>query len=201
MLKKIIVLTLTAALFGGPVWAGQGRGQKQSNPQRKGPMATGQRGGQQQGGYSRGAGTQERKRVHVSRQQRDQLRNCTQSGEQVRRQARDMTQVGKGGRFDAPAARRQRDQLRTHVDQMLGQQGRFMQNLDAGQRNQLRDWSQKMDLTRNRLQTHFQALDEELGKENPNPETVRRRARNLEKELKKFEKDNRKLGEQLTVEP
>lgn len=201
MYTKTVVLLLTAAVASGAGWAAQGRGQGPSNPQGKGRPASMEQGRQRQGGSQRGPAQRQRERIQVSQQQRDRLMSCSQSAQQVRQRARQLSRAGKGGTFDVAQARQQRDQLRTHTNEMLREQDRFLQGLNEGQRRQLQDRILKMDQSRQRLQDCLQTIHRELEGENPNPKNVRKQAQRLEKESKRFEKHFRKLDGQLVVEP
>lgn len=201
MSKRIFNLLLAAALCGGTALAAQGRGQKPAHPQGQGRATVSQSGQKQGGGAQRGTTARRQQRIQVTQQQRKQLADCTQAGQMVRRQAGTMSRNGKGGPFDAAQARQQRDQLRSHTAEMLRQHERFMQSLGDAQRSQLQDRIRKMDQTRERLENCLQRIDREVDNPNPDPKRIRKEARLMKKETRKFQKQTGELDSRLVVQP
>ncbi len=207
MKTKILAMAALLCLCVAPALLAQGRGgQGQRGQQGQGPRATGQqqRGGQQQQqqqGQQTQTREQQRQRIHVTDQQRNQFRTCTLSADRVRTQARQMAQAAKGGGANNPEFRQQHQQLREQIRMMQQEHDRFMNGLSEQQRDQLQDRIRKMDQARERVHTQSQALDQEIGQPNPNGGRLEKRAREMEKATKEWQKQYRTMAEEMGIEP
>ncbi|HVC00140.1 MAG TPA: hypothetical protein VNJ12_12520, partial [Candidatus Dormibacteraeota bacterium] len=177
---------------------GRGRGSGgQSGGQRstQGPGSPVQMGpGQAQGQMDRA-----RLRTHATGQQRDQFRTATQTMDQVRTQARDMTRLGTGQGFNADRARQTRDRLQEQVQSMQKQQEQLMQRLDEQQRTAIRQRTRDMEQIQQRLTGRLQEMNGELSQANPNGEKVRTLARNIERETNRWQEQYRAMGQELSL--
>ncbi len=181
ILFPILLLAVTAAFPQGR-GGGQGRGSGAGAGQGQGPGL-----GQQQSGVQTRQSEGDHKRVGVTRQQRDQIRACDKIADGIRKQAREMAQ-NTGSKFNADQARRQRDQIRTQVQEMEQEHERLMNGLDATQQQAFQDQIRNMNRMREQLNLQLQQTDAELSPPNPDPKRVTERAREMEQIMKEWRK-------------
>ena len=193
----IAIAFLCAAL---PLAFPQGRG-----GQRGGGQSSGQGQGQQghPGGADRGSGNTdgERDRIHVSQQQRDQVKSCDRSADAVRKQAGKMGKNGQGGGFNAGKARQDRDQLQGQVRAMQQEHQRLMQGLNPGQQQALESHVRNMNRLQERLNTHMENMNGELGKDAPDAKRVAEQAREMERVSKEWREQYRAIQSRLVIQP
>jgi chromosome segregation ATPase len=157
--------------------------------------------GEQGRGSEMGKGTMQRDRIRATDRQRDQIRTCDQSMDRVRTRARDMAKAAGGKNFDAEQARQQRTQLRNEVRTMEQEHARLMQGLGAEQREAAQEQIRTMDQNRERIHTRLQEMDRELAGEGPNGKRVAEQARAIEREMKQWQKANRKMATEMGARP
>jgi hypothetical protein len=140
------------------------------------------------------AGIKERGQIHSVDRQRDQLKICTQSAEQVRTRARNMEEsAGKAG-FNTGQARRECTQLRKEIQVMTREHERFMQGLSDEQKTRFQNRISNMDQSRNRVMTSMQEMDNELNKNtDPHPDRVAGHAKAMHQAMHEWQKEYRYL--------
>ncbi len=141
----------------------------------------------------------DRQRIHATDQQRDQFRACTQSQDRVRTQARDMAGLAKR-QGNSDEVRRQRDQLRTQVRVMQEEHQRLMQGLNSEQQEAARLQVREMQRVEERLQTRMMELDRAVDANPFNYRGVSDQAREVERAMKEWQKQHRKLGSEIGTE-
>lgn len=193
------VLAVPLACAQGKGGGGQGRPQGQGQGQGQG-QAQGQQ-GQQGRGSEMGKGTMQRDRIRATNQQRNQIKTCDQSMDRVRTRARDMAQAAGGKNFNADQARQQRSQLRNEVQTMEQEHARLIQDLSAEQREAFQDQIRSMDQNRERIHTRLQEMEQELAGAGPNGKRVAEQARAIEREMKEWQKTNRKMASDMSARP
>lgn len=176
---------------GRPQGEGQGQGQGQAQGQQ----------GQQGRGSEMGKGTMQRDRIRATDQQRDQIRTCDQSMDRVRTRARDMAQASAGKNFNADQARQQRNQLRNEVQTMEQEHARLMQGMSGEQREAFQSQIRSMEQNRERIHTRLQEMEQELAGAGPNGNRVAEQARAVEREMKEWQKANRKMATEMAARP
>lgn len=188
---------LFAAVAAEAQGRGGGSGSGQHSGQGKGTATQPRGSGAGAGQHGVGRGAQDRDRIHVNDQQRDQFKDCTGAADQVRRQARDMSKSASGAGFDVAAMRQQRDRIHEHVSSMSRLHDRMMAGFGNGEQSRLQDRTAKLDRARDRMQTCLSNLDQALGRQQVNGKAVAREARELEKASRQWQKEYRKLGQEL----
>jgi chromosome segregation ATPase len=141
--------------------------------------------------------TRTRQRVHAPNQQLDQFRACTQSQNRVRTQARDMAGLAGRPGSSSKDALRQRDQLREHVRFMQQEHQRLLQGLGPEQQEAARRQIREMERIQERLQTRMQELDAAVDSPSFDFSQVATRAREVERTMQQWQKQHRKLGNQI----
>lgn len=196
--RTVILIALICTAL--PLAFPQGKG-----GQRIGGRGSGQGQGQQgrSGSSDRGYGNTERERdrARVSRQQRDQVKNCDRSADAVRNQARKMAKYGQGAGFDADNARRDRDRLQEQVRIMQQEHQRLMQGLNPGQQQALESHIRNMNRLQERLNAHMENMNSELGKNAPNGMRVAEQARELERVSREWREQYRAMQSRLVIQP
>lgn len=198
--SRRFLLVAAALLLASPAFAIQGRpggGQGEQGGQGRQQPRTGQQKGQMPS--SRGAS--DRQRIRASDQQRDQLRDCTQTADRIRRQARDMDQLTRSKTFDASRARQQRDQMREQFRSMEQEHERLVNGMSQDQRNALRKQMEETNQIRQRVNNQFGKLDMELAQTDPNAKKVRERAQQISKEMNRWKSQYRSMESQMGVQP
>jgi chromosome segregation ATPase len=157
--------------------------------------------GQQKGQMPSGRGAADRQRIRATDQQRDQLRDCTQTADRIRQQARDMDQLTRSKTFDAAKARQQRDQMREQFRTMEQEHQRLVNGMSQDQRNALRNQVEQMNQIRQRVNNQFGQLDMELARTDPNAKEVRERAQQISKEMNRWKSQYRSMESEMGVQP
>ncbi len=201
MTKKVTVLFSIFLLAAATAFA-QGRGGRQGQGQ---GSAQGQQSGQGQwqgqgqqqgqGGMQAGRGDMDQKRIHATKQQRDQIRTCSEQADGIRKQVRKMAQTSEK-KFNADEARQQRDQIKNQIRAMEQEHERLMNALDAGQQQAWQEQIQNMNRLRQEVRSQFQRMDSELSPPNPDAVRVAERAREMEQTMKDWNKQYQTLHSQ-----
>ncbi len=204
MLKKTLILfpiVLLALSLAFPQGRGgrQGQGQGPGSGQGPGPgsgqgLGTGQEQGQSQSGSKAGSGQMEQQRIKATTQQRDQMRTCDKLADNIRKQARKMSQTSTGS-FNADQAVRQQNQIRDQVRTMEQEHERLMNGLDPTQQQAWQEQIRNMDQLRQRANSQLQQMEGEL-KGNPDAKRVTERARELEQTMNNWRNQYRVLSSQ-----
>jgi len=138
-------------------------------------------------------------RSQATDQQRQQYRTCDQSMERIRTQARDMARMSNGTTFNADQARQQREQLRDQVRTMDQQHQRMMQGLDNRQLTAVEQRTRAMNQIQERINSRLQNMDQELAKSSPDRKIIAEQARNVEREMQRYQQQYRDMGDDLSL--
>ena len=84
---------------------------------------------------------------------------------------------------------------------MQQEHNRLMQGLRDGQREALQERVRKMDQTRERVNTRFAAIDQELNQPNPDCKRIAQHARKMDRAVKEWQKQHRKMGLEMGINP
>ena len=110
-----------------------------------------------------------------------------------------MARDSRGTQFKADQARQQRDQIRERLQTMQQEHEQLMTGLSNEQREALQNRIQNMDRLRERVNTNLQKVDAELNQETPDGKLVRDQAREMEKSMKQWQEQYRKMQGELSV--
>ena len=200
--RTTILFTVLMVAFSMPLaWSqGQGKGSQGGGSSRGGQGQQQERQGQG-AGKGQGAQVQDRDRIQATDQQRDQIRSCDRSADQIRTRAGQLSKRAQGANFNVDDARQERNRLREQVATMQQEQERLMAGLDDKQRGALQQRTQNMSRLQESLRTQLQALDDELGKANPDAKQVTRQAREMERTTKELQNQYRDVQSQMVVQP
>lgn len=190
---KLILLAAASLLTIPPAAFAQGRpaGGSQGGPrQRPGPT-------QMQKGQMGQRGTADRTRLRASDRQRDQLRTCTQDADRLRTQARDMDRLAKSGVFHAGEARPLRDRMRDQLRTIEQNHEQLMNGLSEEQSTALRNRIDEMNRIRQRVNSRLGEMDQELNKENPDAKQIREQARQIDREMNRWNSQYRSMQTEM----
>ncbi len=184
MLRKYLIL-FSIFLLSLSVAFSQGRGGRQGQGQAQGKSpgpGFGQGQGQGQTGAQAGNTQREQKRIHATKQQRDQIRTCDRAADSIRKQARSMAK-NTGKKYSAAEANQQRNQIRDQIRTMDQEHERLMNGLDATQQQAWQGQIREMNQLRQQLNLRQQQMDTELGSPNPDANRVAEHAREIEQTM------------------
>ncbi len=199
MLKKCLILSsllMLSMAIAFPQGRGGGKGQGGSRGQGQGQGAgMGQGSGQGGGQYGTQAGDaqKQQKRTRITSEQRNQIRNCDQTADGVRKQARKMSQAG-GGKFNAGEAKQQQAKIREGVRAMEQEHERLMNGLDPAQQQALQERIRNMNQHREQINMELRNMDRELGAPNPDAKRVAERAQEMERVMNNWRKEYKALS-------
>jgi chromosome segregation ATPase len=190
-------MVLVLALLSCSVWAqrggggrGGGRGpQQETAGQPRGPMAD-------RGGPS----VQERQRIRATDRQRVQYKNLVQAANRVRTRARVMARLAKraGGSYEQ--FREQYVALQGELQLMRQEHEEFVGGLNEEQRAASQERDKEMEKDLDELNVWMEAMDEELKQGEPEPKKLEKQAREVEKAVKDWQADTRRLASDLSIE-
>jgi len=203
-MKKTILSLAVAVVFGATFLPAQGRGgggQRGGSQGQRPSMGQGQRQGGQMGSpTAKTTRQQDRDRIRATDQQRDRLRTCDQTAQHIRTQARQMAQDARGSQFNADQARQQRDQIRERLQTMQQEHQQLMNGLSTEQREAMQNRIENMQQIRERVNNRLQQVDAELNQDNPDAKLIRQRARDMEKSMKEWQNQYRKMQSEMGAE-
>ena len=139
--------------------------------------------------------------MRATDQQRDQLNTCTRAADRVRSQSLDMQRVSKSKDFSPDRARQKYNPLRDEVRALQQQHEQFAKGLTEEQRARLEEHIRSIDQSRERLQPGLQEMDRELGQPVPDRQRLTEQAKEIEREAKTWQKQNRTVGSEMGVSP
>ncbi len=171
-----------------------GGGQQGSSQGRQGA-------GQGQRGSEMGKGTVQRaqKHIHATTQQRDQIRACDQSADQIRQRARALARTAQRSGLQAGPMREQATQLRQQFHSMQQEHTRLMQSLDPEQRAALQDRIRNMEQLNERAEARLSTIESELGSTIPDGKRIAEQAREIERYMKDWQELYREMNKQMTT--
>lgn len=153
---------------------------------------SGQRGGMQRGGGPQMSGPQHGPMGQPQMQQerrQSRAEECEHWCAKAREEARHLERYCEASRFEPATARQLGQQLADRLQAMEEHHAALRERLTADERERQQKRLQAMDASQQRWREAFADLERELGQPEPGRETVRRHARTIEKELKKFQKE------------
>lgn len=164
-------------------------------------------GGGQRGGGSRGgrqmSGPQHHPDPHHGQMQQQQERQQSRTHEcehwcsKAREEARHLERYCEASRFDPATARQLGRQLAERLQAMEEHHSALRERLSADERERQQERLEAMDASQQRWRGALAEVERELGKDTPSREALRRHARSLDKELKKFQKEMHALEDSL----
>jgi chromosome segregation ATPase len=193
-MKRTVFFLLVVVLTGSLVVFAQMRG---GGGQRGGGMSGRQGGGMQGGGPQMSGPQHPSDPHHGQRQQQSRTRECEQWCTKAREEARHLERYCEASRFDPETARQLGRQLGERLQVMEEHHAALRQRLSAAEREQQQNRLRAMEESQQRWRGALAEVERELGKETPSREAVRRHARSLNKELKKFQKEMHALEDSL----
>jgi hypothetical protein len=140
---------------------------------------------------------QRQEQVRASEEQRRQLRTGSECASRARTQAREMERVSKGANFSLAEAQRQQDRVREEVRTLAQEQQRLEAGMSPDQRSGLQDRLRSLEQDRLQVEEHVRALDSGLGAPKPDAKLIAAHARDLERSLKRWEKEHRGLSDDM----
>ena len=141
---------------------------------------------------------QKKARIQATDEQRTQLRTCVGVSERLRMLAADMKKPAHPAESDWAKARQRWNEVLRHGMQSHHQA--FLESLNADQQAALKDRLRKMDKTWSELSARFETMDRDLAEAAPDAKRLSAHAKELEKSLKKWQKQHRELGSEMGVE-
>jgi hypothetical protein len=181
MIKKLMIL-LSLSLLLLPASFAQGRRGRQAQ-------------GQSQGTMPSGSGQMERKRIHATSQQRDQIRSCDRLADGIRKQARKMAQSS-GNNFNPDEAIRQQSQIRDQIRSMEQEHERLVNSLDATQQQAWQERIRNMSQSRDRLNLQQQQMETAL-KGSPSTKSISEHAREMERTVNNWRAEYSALSTEM----
>jgi len=144
--------------------------------------------------------TQDRSKLQQQQQQRSRLHDCNQACVRAQEESKQLQRYADRDRFEAETARRFGNQLGEHLEVMDREHARLRERLTREEQERNGDRLEAMDACQARWQQAFEGIERELANDRPNHERLRSRARTIEKEIKKYRTELRKLEESIPAE-
>jgi hypothetical protein len=138
--------------------------------------------GQMQGNRQSGRIQTDRQQTSISSRQREQIRDCSNMADAIRKQARDMAQAS-GNKFNAGETQQQLGQIQQRYQTMEKEHERLMQGLDAGQQQGMQEQIQNMNRLRSQVNSQLQQMNSDLKSAEPNAQKVSQQAREMERTM------------------
>ncbi|MBI3476387.1 MAG: hypothetical protein HY010_11695 [Acidobacteria bacterium] len=137
-------------------------------------------------------------KVQATEEQRTQLRTCVGASERLLMLAADMKKAAALSEPGSAEAHQRWNEVLRHAMQSHHQV--FLQSLNTDQQADLKDRLRKMDKTWSELSARFETMDRDLAEGTPDAKRLSAHAKELEKSLKKWQKQHRELGLEIGVE-
>lgn len=141
---------------------------------------------------------QKKMKIQATDGQRTQLRTCFELSERLRVQAAELEKPRNLSESDRAMVREQWSELLHQV--MKGGHEAFRQSLNADQQSALKGRLHSMDKTWSELSSRVETMDRDLAETAPDPKRLSNHAKELEKSLKKWEKQHGELASQMGIE-
>lgn len=193
-----LVALAMGLLLATPAWS-QNRGGGQGSASKSQGASMAQRGGSQgQPAAPRAAGD----RIHapdvqLSSQQQAGFAKSSEFANKAMSQARGMAGSANQAGFGPEQARAQRDSLKGQIHGMLAEHDRLTQGFSQADRDRLGDRLRKLDSVRDRTMDHLATLDRACDGSGLDANRFARTSRELERDLKAWNKQYKKLGAQV----
>jgi hypothetical protein len=163
-----------------------------------------QRGGHAGGGFGypghgQNAGDLQKKvKIQATEDQRAQLRTCSELSKRLRTLTADMKRPAHLSESEWAKAHQRWNEVLHHV--MQGHHRAFLESLNADQQAVLKDRLREMDGTWSELSAGIETMDRDLVEAAPDAKRLSGHAKELEKSLKKWQKQHRELGSEMGVQ-
>jgi len=190
-MKRIVFFLVVVVLSGSLIVFAQMRG---GSGQRRGG---GPRGGPQMSGPQHHPDPHHGQMKQQPERQQSRTHECEHSCVKAREEARHLERYCDSSRFDPATARQLGRQLAERLQAMEEHHSALRERLSADERGREQKRLEAMDASQQRWRGALAEVERELGKETPSREALRRHARSLDKELKKFQKEMHALEDSL----
>ena len=167
-------------------------------------LALAQHGGHAGGGFGTAGhdpsmeDIQRKMNVQATDEQRTQVSTCIGVSERLRMLAADMRKPAQPSESEWAKAHQRWNEVLRHA--MQSHHRAFLDSLNADQQAALKDRLRKMDKTWSELSARFETMDRDLAEGTPDAKRLSAHAKELEKSLKKWQKQHRELGSEIGVE-
>lgn len=190
-----IALTALLAVFPATLAGGGKNGGGSSSAAR-------QQQGQAGGGQGQRIQTRQtqRSRSCATASQRTQYQATRATGDQARQQVRSMIRSQQPAGASTSQARAQRDQLSTSVRAIDREHRQLVGSLDAKQQRVLQDRVRQTNRGLEQLDERHRSLDRALADPAADSRQITERAKELDRAMKHWEKQYRKLGSEMGAE-
>lgn len=141
---------------------------------------------------------QRKMNIQANNEQRTQLRTCLELSERLRMMTAEMKKATDLSESERAKVREQWSALLRQ--EMQSDHQAFVGSLNADQQAALQGRLQKMDRTWSELTSRFQVMDRDLAEAAPEPKRFSDHVKELEKSLKKWQKQHRELESEMGVE-
>ena len=108
-----------------------------------------------------------------------------------------MTRAARGATFDTSTAHQQHQQLQEQLRTMQQDREQLMQGLSDDQLSAVQDRARTMQQLHDSIQNRLQEMDKELSGNNVSQPHVAEEARLAEREMKSYQNEFRKMGDDL----
>lgn len=167
------------------------------------PLALAQRGGRAGGlgypGHNQSMENLQKKiKLQTTEEQRAQLRTCSELSEGLRLLAAEMKNPGNLSGIELGRVRQQWSG--SPLQTMQGDHQTFLRSLNVDQQAALKDRLRKIDKAWSELSSRFKTMDLDLAQTAPNTKVLANHAKEMEKSLKKWQKQHRELGSEMGIE-
>ncbi len=205
--KLVLACTCAFALAAPVVWSQQGARGQQRQSQRPTAGAS-QRTGQGTINRTRDQSMdrtrdplskqdRDRLRTQATDQQRDQFKTCTGTMDHARTRAKSMANSAKESGFQVEEARRQHTQLQEELRNMQETRNQLHQSLNIDQQAAVQQRIETMNQIHERIQSRLQTMEQELSGPEINGKRVADQARATEREMKAYQNQFKKMGDDL----
>lgn len=141
---------------------------------------------------------QEKIKIQATDEQRTQLLTCIGVSERLRMLAADMKKPARLSESEWVKAHQRWNEVLHHA--MQNHHEAFLESLNADQQATLKDRLQQMAKTRSELSARFETMDRDLAQAAPDAKRLSAHAKELEKSLKRWEKQHRELGSEMGIQ-
>lgn len=143
-------------------------------------------------------GMQRKMNIQATNEQRTQLHTCLELSERLRMMTGEMKKVTDLSESERAKVREQWSALLRQ--EMQSDHQAFVESLNADQQAALQGRVRKMDKTWSELTSRFEVMDRDLAEAAPEAKRFSDHVKELEKSLKKWQKQHRELESEMGVE-
>ncbi|MCL6481680.1 MAG: hypothetical protein K6U02_08135 [Firmicutes bacterium] len=142
-----------------------------------------------------GKGTVQRdqKRIYATTEQRNQIRTCNQSADEIRQRARELARTAQHSGWQAGSMREQVTRLRQQFRSLQEEHNRLMQGQDAEQRAVLQERIRNMEQLGERVEAELSTIEGELANTKPDGKRIAGHVREIERYMKEWQEQYREM--------